>query len=64
MTNVVGNVIFVIVALVVVVAASMIALSLLGTIFGLLGLAVKVAIFAGAIYIIWMVIRKLTAPAQ
>ncbi|MBX3278870.1 MAG: hypothetical protein KF868_12775 [Acidobacteria bacterium] len=64
MTNVVGNVIFVIVALVVVAVAGMIALSLLGTVFGLLGLAIKVAVFAGAIYIIWMVIKKLTAPAQ
>lgn len=64
MTNVVGNVIFIIVALVVVAIAGMIALSLLGTVFGLLGLAIKVAVFAGAIYIIWMVIKKLTAPAQ
>lgn len=61
MANAVGSVLFVVVALVVIAAAGMIVLGLLGTILGLVVLAVKVAVFAGAIYLIWMLVRKLTA---
>lgn len=64
MTTVVGNVLLVIVALVVVAAAGVIAIGVLGTLVGLLGLAIKVGIFVGAIYLAWLLIRKLATAAR
>jgi len=60
MANVVGNVIFIVVALVVIAAAGGLALAVLGTLVGLVGLAIKVGLVIGAIYLVWMVIRRLT----
>ena len=64
MATIVGNVLFVIVALVVVAAAGVLAIGLLGTLVGLLGLAIKVGIFAGAIYLVWLLIKKLSNAAR
>ena len=64
MAAIVGNVLFVVVALVVVAAAGILAIGLLGTLVGLLGLAIKVGIFAGAVYLVWLLIKKLTSAAR
>ena len=64
MAAIVGNVLFVVVALVVVAAAGVLAIGLLGTLVGLLGLAIKVGIFAGAVYLVWLLIKKLTSAAR
>jgi hypothetical protein len=64
MATIVGNVLFVVVALVVVAAAGVLAIGLLGTLVGLLGLAIKVGIFAGAVYLVWLLIKKLTSAAR
>jgi hypothetical protein len=64
MAALVGNVLFVVVALVVVAAAGILAIGLLGTLVGLLGLAIKVGIFAGAVYLVWLLIKKLTSAAR
>jgi len=59
MAHVVGNIIFVVIALAVIAAVAMIALALFGTLVGLLGLAIKLALVAGVIYFIWIVFKKL-----
>ncbi len=59
MARVLGNIIFVVIALVVIAAVAMIALALFGTLVGLLGLAIKLALVAGVIYFIWIVFKKL-----
>ena len=64
MAAIVGNVLFVVVALVVVAAAGVLAIGLLGTLVGLLGFAIKVGIFAGAIYLVWLLIKTLTSAAR
>ena len=46
-------------AAIVVAAAGMIALSLLGVVVGLLGLAIKIAVIGGVIYLAWLIVRKL-----
>jgi len=60
MAHVIGNVLFVVMALVVVVVVGMVVLALFGTLVGLLGLAIKLALVAGVIYFIWLVFKKLT----
>ena len=60
MAHVIGNVLFVVIALVVVVVVGMAVLALFGTLVGLLGLAIKLALVAGVIYFIWLVFKKLT----
>ena len=63
MAGAIGTVIFIIVALIVVAAAGMIALSLLGVVVGLVGLAIKVAVIGGVIYLAWLIVRKLVHAA-
>ena len=63
MAGAIGTVIFIIVALIVVAAAGMIALSLLGVVVGLVGLASKVAVIGGVIYLAWLIVRKLVHAA-
>ncbi len=63
MAGAIGTVIFIIVALIVIAAAGMIALSMLGVVVGLLGLAIKLAIIGGIIYLVWLVVRKLASTA-
>jgi hypothetical protein len=63
MAGAIGNVILIIVALIVISAVGMLALSLLGTLMGLIGLAVKLAIIGGLIYFAWVLVRKLVRTA-
>lgn len=63
MAGAIGTVIFIIVALIVIAAAGMIALSMLGVVVGLLGLAIKLAVIGGIIYLVWLVVRKLASTA-
>lgn len=63
MAGAIGTVIFIIVALIVIAAAGMIALSVLGVVGSLIGVAIKLAIIGGIIYLVWMVVRKLASTA-
>jgi hypothetical protein len=59
MARVIGNILFVVIALVVIAVVGVVALALFGTLVGLLGLAIKLALVAGVIYFIWLVFKKL-----
>jgi len=63
MIGAIGTVIFIIVALIVIAAAGMIALSVLGVVGSLIGVAIKLAIIGGIIYLVWLVVRKLASTA-
>jgi hypothetical protein len=63
MAGALGTVIFIIVALIVIAAAGMMALSLLGVVAGLVGLAIKLAVIGGIIYLVWLLVRKLASAA-
>jgi hypothetical protein len=63
MGQAIGTIIFVIIALVVVAAIGSVILSVLGLAFALIPLLIKLAIWGGLIYLVWLVIRKLTNPA-
>jgi hypothetical protein len=63
MGQAIGTIIFVIIALVVVAAVGSVILSVLGLAFALIPLLIKLAIWGGLIYLVWLLIRKLTNPA-
>jgi hypothetical protein len=60
MGQTIGTIIFVIIALVVVATVGSLILSVLGLLFGLIPLLIKLAIWGGLIYLGWLLIRKLT----
>jgi hypothetical protein len=59
MGQTIGTIIFVIIALVVVATVGSLILSVLGLLFGLRPLLIKLAIWGGLIYLGWLLIRKL-----
>ncbi len=63
MAQLLGKIIFAIVATVLISVVLTFAMGVVGTLFGLVVLAIKVALFVGLIYLVWMVIRKLTQTA-
>jgi hypothetical protein len=63
MADVIGTLIFIIIALVVIGVAGSIAFAVLGSLIGLIALAVKVGIFFGIIYLVWLGVRKLVRTA-
>jgi hypothetical protein len=63
MAQMIVNILLVIVAIVVVVTVGMFALTVLGTLIGLLVLALKLAFVGGLIYLGWVVVRKLFRAA-
>ncbi len=63
MLQALGTVLFIIFALVIIAAVGIAALSLLGLIVNLVGMAVKLAIIGGVIYLIWLGVRKLARTA-
>ncbi|HWQ32446.1 MAG TPA: hypothetical protein VNQ79_06150 [Blastocatellia bacterium] len=58
MADAIGTVIFIIIALVVIGIAGTIAFAVLGSLIGLIVLALKVAFFAGIIYLVWCGVRR------
>ena len=59
MADVIGTIIFIIIALVVIGVAGSIAFAVLGSLIGLTLLAIKAGIFFGIIYLVWLGVRKL-----
>jgi len=59
MARVIGTIIFIIFALIVLKIVGILALTFLGSLLGLLVLAIKLAIIGGIIYLIWLGVRKL-----
>jgi hypothetical protein len=62
MADAIGTVIFIIIALVVIGIAGTIAFAVLGSLIGLIVLALKVGIFLGIIYLVWCGVRKFARP--
>lgn len=60
MAQLLGKIIFAIVATVIVGAVLTLAVGLLGTLVGLFGLIIKLAFIAGLIYLVWLIFKKLT----
>jgi hypothetical protein len=60
MAQTVGTIILVVIALVVVTAILNFALGLLGLVFGLLPVLIKLAIIGGIIYCCWVAVNKLS----
>lgn len=58
MADAIGTVIFIIIALVVIGIAGTIAFAVLGSLIGLIVLALKVALFVGIIYLVWCGVRR------
>jgi hypothetical protein len=58
MADAIGTILFVILSIVVTSIAATFLLWILGSVIGLLTLAVKLAVVAGILYVAWMVIRK------
>ena len=63
MAQLLGKIIFAIVACVIIAVVLTFAVGLFGTLIGLLGLVIKVAVIAGVIYLVWVVFKKLTQSA-
>ena len=63
MGQAIGTIIFVIVTLVIVAVVGSLVLSMLGLAFALIPLLIKLAVWGGLIYLVWLVVRKLTGPA-
>ncbi|HZN10714.1 MAG TPA: hypothetical protein VFC61_03490 [Blastocatellia bacterium] len=63
MAGVLGNIIFLIIAAVVVVVAAGLAFAFLGTLFGLVILLAKLAFIGGLIYLVWLAVRKFAHTA-
>lgn len=59
----IGSVIFVIIALIVVATVGSLIMSIIGLVFGLIPVLIKLAIWAGLIYLGWMLIRRMTGSA-
>jgi hypothetical protein len=59
MGQTIGSIIFIIIALVVVATVGSLLISVLGLIFGLLPILIKLAIWGGLIYLGWILVRKL-----
>lgn len=64
MAQSVGTIVLVILALIVAVAVLNFVLGVLGIVFALIPLLIKLAIIGGLFYFGWMVVRKLTHSAQ
>jgi uncharacterized membrane protein len=60
MAQLLGKIIFAIVACVLVAAVLTLAVGLFGTLIGLVGLVIKLAVIAGLIYVVWLIFKKLT----
>lgn len=60
MGQTIGTIIFVIIALIVIAAVGSLILSVLGLLFGLIPLLIKLAIWGGLIYLAYMVVRKVS----
>ncbi|HZF38198.1 MAG TPA: hypothetical protein VE715_05215 [Blastocatellia bacterium] len=59
MAQTIGTIIFVVLALVAVAAILNFVLGVLGIVFALIPLLIKLAIFGGVFYLAWLVFRKL-----
>jgi threonine/homoserine/homoserine lactone efflux protein len=60
MAQLLGKIIFAIVATVIVAVVLTLVVGLFSTLVGLVGLAIKVAVIAGLIYLVWLIFKKLT----
>jgi hypothetical protein len=59
MGHAIGTIILVVIALVVIAAVGSLILSVLGMFLGLIPLLIKLAIWGGLIYLVWLVFRKI-----
>jgi len=64
MAQTIGTIIFVVLALVAVAAVLNFILGVLGIVFALLPLLIKLAIFGGIVYLGWMVFQKLSHTTE
>jgi len=64
MAQIIGTVIFVVLALVVVAAILNFVLAALGIVFTLIPLLIKLAIIGGVFYLAWMLFRKLAHTTE
>ncbi|MBL8166654.1 MAG: hypothetical protein JNJ50_00780 [Acidobacteria bacterium] len=63
MGETIGNIVFIVVALVVIAAVGSLILSVVGLVLGLIPLVIKLAIWGGLIYLAWLAIQKFTQKA-
>ncbi|MGH9854743.1 MAG: hypothetical protein ACREBD_33335 [Blastocatellia bacterium] len=64
MAQTIGTIIFVVLALVAVAAILNFILGVLGIVFALIPLLIKLAIFGGIVYLGWMVFQKLSRTTE
>ncbi len=64
MAQTIGTIIFVILALVALSAVLSFVLGLLGIVFGVIPLLIKLAFIGGLVYFGWLVVRKLTQTTE
>ena len=64
MAQIIGTIIFVVLALVVIAAILNFVLAALGIVFTLIPLLIKLAIIGGIFYLAWMVFRKLAHRSE
>ncbi len=60
MGQVVGTIIFVVIALIVVATVGSLIISVIGMFLGLIPFLIKLAIWGGLFYLCWMIFRKIT----
>jgi hypothetical protein len=63
MAGVIGNILFLIIAVVVLAVVAGLAFAFLGTLFGMVMLLAKLAFIGGLIYLVWLAVRKFAHSA-